>query len=430
MPAPRTSARPAAVAARLITLAAVVLGSLTGCSGGGGDSSAPTLRDVAALLARHGAAVLAHDRTAFLADVDGDRAAAGFRRSQAEQYANLARLPLSRWTYRIDTRTEDRAAERAAGRKLGAAAIVVRITLSYALRRADPAPSEHSLWWTFVRRDGHVVAAGDDALAAAGGVSWRGPWDFGPLTVVRGTDSVVMGHESATTLRPLAAVVDAAVPAVSAVWRELWTRYVPVVVPGSAAELDATVGEGSSLTTAVAAAAVSDAADPVTGTVSGQRLIVNPDALDRLTVLGRQIVIRHEVTHMAAVRSTTAATPPWLIEGFAEYVGNLGSGQPPTVTAAELRADVRAGRVPRRLPQPADFDTGDAAAQAYQGAWLACRLIAAKVGAQGLVRFYRTVGADVTNVDGAVASAMRSVLHETPARFTAEWRDYVRRQLG
>jgi hypothetical protein len=427
VPVPRTSARPAAA---LITLAAVVLGSLTGCSGGGGDSSAPTLRDVSALLARHGAAVLAHDRTAFLADVDPDRAAAGFRRSQAAQYTNLTRLPLSRWTYRIDTRTQDRASERAAGRKLGAAAIVVRITLSYALRRADPAPSEHALWWTFVRRDGHVVAAGDDALAAAGGVSWRGPWDFGPLTVVRGTESVVMGHEPATTLRPLAAVVDVAVPAVSAVWREPWPRYVAVVVPASAAELDATVGEASSLTTAVAAAAVADPADPVTGTVSGQRLIVNPDALGRLTVIGRQIVIRHEVTHMAAVRSTTEATPPWLTEGFAEYVGNLGSGQPPTVAAAELRADVRAGRAPRQLPQPADFDTGDAAAQAYQGAWLACRLIAAKVGAPGLVRFYRTVGADVTNVDGAVASAMRSVLNETPARFTAEWRDYVRRQLG
>jgi hypothetical protein len=427
VPIPR---RPAAVAAGLLTAAAVVLGSLTGCSGGGGDASAPTLREVSALLARHGAAVRADDRPAFLADVDPDRSAARFRTAQAAQFANLSRLPLSRWAYRVDTRTEDHAAERAAGRKLHAAAVVVRITLSYALRRADPAPSEHSLWWTFVRRHGRVVVAGDDALAGAGGAGWRGPWDFGPLTVVDGTRSLVMGHDPAATLRPLATAVDAAVPAVSKVWREPWTRYVAVVVPGSAAELDAAVGEASSLTTGVAAAAVSDPADPVTGAVTGQRLIVNPAALARLTDVGRQIVLRHEVTHMAAVRSTTAATPPWLAEGFAEYVGNLDSGQPPGVAAAELRADVRAGRAPRQLPRPADFDTGGAAAQAYQEAWLACRLIAARVGTPGLVRFYRTVGADVTDVDGAVAAALRTVLHETPAAFTAQWRAYVRRELG
>lgn len=414
----------------MLVLAAVALGSLPGCSGGGGNSSPPTLTDVSALLARHGAAVRHHDRAAFLADVDDSRAAARFRRAQSKQFANLTRLPLTRWTYRIDRRTEDHAAERAAGRKLGAPAVVVRISLSYALRRADPVPSEHPLWWTFVRRNGHVVVAGDDALADAGGTGWRGPWDFGPLTVVHGTHSLVMGHEPAATLRPLAEAVDAAVPAVSAVWRQPWTEYVAVVVPGSAAELDAAVAEGSSLTTAVAAAAVSDGADPVTGAVPGQRLIVNPAALDRLSTVGRQIVIRHEVTHIASARATTAATPPWLAEGFAEYVGNLGSGQPTKVAAAELHAEVRAGRLPQQLPRPADFATGDGAAQAYQQAWLACRLIAAEVGTPGLVRFYRAVGADVTDVGGAVTSAMRTVLHQTPAQFTARWRDYVRRQLG
>jgi hypothetical protein len=408
---------------------ALLLGGLTGCTGGA-DDSRPTLRDVAALLARHGRAVVEHDRQAFLADVDGSDHAVSFWRRQAAEYANLARLPIASWSYRVDSRTGDRKAEAAAGRRLAAKALVVRIDLRYALRRADPVPSTRSLWWTFVRRDGHVVVAGDDALAEAGGVSWRGPWDFGALTVVRGTSCLVMGHADASVLRPIADAVDAAVPAVSAVWRAPWTKYVAVVVPGTVEELDSTVGPSSPVTSDVAAAAIADGADPVTGNVPGQRLVVNPDALDQLTAVGRQIVVRHEVTHVAAARATTEATPPWVREGFAEYVGNLGSGQPPRIAAAELRADVAAGRRPRALPQPADFDTGGAVAQAYQEAWLAARLIADEAGVAGLVRFYRVVGADVTDPAGAAARGLRAVLNLTPAQFTARWRDYLGRVLG
>jgi hypothetical protein len=98
--------------------------------------------------------------------------------------------------------------------------------------------------------------------------------------------------------------------------------------------------------------------------------------------------------------------------------------------AVELRADVAAGRLPRALPQPAAFATGSATQQAYEMSWLACRLIAERAGPAGLVRFYRSVGADVTDVQGAVEHAMRSVLHESTAQFTAQWRRYLREQLG
>jgi len=420
--------RAAAGLARLLVLAAV-LTATSACSGNS-DRSAPTLREVAAVLARHGKAVLDHDRSAFMAGVDGASKATAFWRDQSAEYANLVQLPLTRWSYRVNARTGDRAAERAAGRALGATAIVVKIDLSYALRRADPVPTTRSLWWTFVRQDGHVVAAGDGALADAGGTSWQGPWDFGRLTVVRGRDCLVLGHADPSVLRPIAATVDAAVPAVSAVWTLPWTRFVVVVVPGSAEELAATVGPSSSIGTDVAAAAISDGADPVTGEVSGQRLVINPDALARLTPVGERIVVRHEITHIAAARDTTDATPPWVREGFAEYVGNLGTGQSVGTAATELRADVLAGRVPTALPDPAAFDGGSGVAQAYEQAWLACRLIATRVGAAGLVRFYRVVGADVEDEQGAVAAGLRAVLHETTAQFTAQWRAYLRQQLG
>jgi hypothetical protein len=302
------------------------------------------------------------------------------------------------------------------------------VQLQYALRRADPVPSTHSLWWTIVRRGGHVVVAGDDALADAGGASWQGPWDFGRLTVVRGRSSLVLGHADPSVLRPVAAAVDDAVPAVSAVWPRPWTKYVVAVVPGSPEELTAEVGPSSPITSEVAAAAIADPANTVTGEVPGQRLIVNPDALAQLTAVGRRIVIRHEVTHIADARYTTDTTPPWVREGFAEYVGNLGTGQPVRTAAAELAAAVDKGGLPRALPAAVDLATGEAIPQAYEESWLACRLIAQRVGVAGLVRFYVAAGEGI----GApsAASAVHAVLHESVAAFTAQWRAYLRAQLA
>jgi hypothetical protein len=408
--------------------------SVAGCSSSPAPS-APSLTDVRALLARHGRAVLAHDRPAFLADVDGSGAPAAFRARQAGEFANLVRLPLSSWSYTVERATDDHAAEAAATKKYGAKALIVRVSLRYALRGVDTTPTSHDLWWTFVRHDGRVQLAGDDGLADAGGVSWQGPWDFGPLQIVTGSSSLVLGHaDNAAALPAIARTVDAAIPAVSAVWGTGWTRDVAVVVPSSSAEFSAQTGAPSQslATTApdqIAALAISDGTDPASGAVYGQRLIVNPAALSRLSVIGRQITIRHEVTHIATARATTDASPRWLVEGFADYVGNLRSGQPVTVAAAELRADVRAGRGPTALPGDADFDTDGRSAQAYEGAWLACRLIAERAGVAGLVRFYRLVGSSPADPDAAVGVALRSVMHETTARFTTQWRTYLQTEL-
>jgi outer membrane murein-binding lipoprotein Lpp len=413
-----------------LLLAALASGLVvTGCSST--STAAPTLSDVSTLLARHGQAVLRHDRSAFVADLDRSSAAAAFRARQEDAYDNLVDVPLTSWSYRVESRTDDRAAETAASKKYGGPALVVRISLSYALRGIDRVPTSHELWWTFVRSGGRVVIAADDALAQAGGISWKGPWDFGPLEVLRGPHSLVLGHADSTGVLPsVEAAVESAVPAVSAVWGNDWSRAVAVVVPSSADELTAQVGLSSPVTTAIAAVAVSDGQDPLTGAVYGQRLVVNPAALTRLSAIGRQIIVRHEITHIASAAATTGASPRWLVEGFADYVGNLHSGQPVTAAASELRADVRRGAVPVTLPSEASFDTDGQAAQAYEGAWLACRLIAQRAGQQQLVRFYRLVGASSDAPDAAVAAALRTVLHESTARFTAQWRTYLKAQLA
>jgi hypothetical protein len=380
---------------------------------------------VTAVLARHAAAVRHHSSAEFLADVDSAGAAAGFRHRQRAQIADLATVPLRSWSYSVSAPVTDRAALAASTKHLGAPARIVHLTLSYALTGLDPQPSSHDLWWTFVRRHGHVVIAADDDMAQLGGVSWTGPWDYGPVVAVRGSAGLVLGHPSdAARLPRVAAAVDAAVPAVTAVWGTHWARRVAVLVSASSPELTALAGTGTTLTD-ISALAVFDAADP------DARLVLNSGALAALTPVGLGIVLRHEITHIASATDTGASMPRWLVEGFADYVANLTSGQPVRDVARELRADLVRGVRPAALPADAAFAPGGARlAQTYEQAWLACRLVAARAGPGGLVRLYRMVGASSDAPAVAVAAAVRAVLHESVAAFTGQWRAYLDEQLG
>jgi hypothetical protein len=159
--------------------------------------------------------------------------------------------------------------------------------------------------------------------------------------------------------------------------------------------------------------------------------VVRPDALRTLSPLGLRIVLRHEVTHVATAAWTTPISPRWLIEGFAEYVGNLDSGQPVTFAARELATAVRAGQLPTALPADDAFaGSGAQLARVYQESWLACQYLASRVGAAGLVEFYRAVGTSTAANDQAAAEVLRTTLHETLGTFLAQWRGYLQDLLG
>ncbi|MGH3239496.1 MAG: hypothetical protein ACRDNL_03895, partial [Spirillospora sp.] len=81
--------------------------------------------------------------------------------------------------------------------------------------------------------------------------------------------------------------------------------------------------------------------------------------------------------------------------------------------------------VPSALPAAAAFAGGSPRlSQAYQEAWLACRMIADRYGEATLVRLYRTAGRVPEE------AALRDVLRLTRARFTAQWRGYLQKELS
>ncbi|MDF2708230.1 MAG: hypothetical protein K0R62_3882 [Nonomuraea muscovyensis] len=209
---------------------------------------------------------------------------------------------------------------------------------------------------------------------------------------------------SPEALRELARRADLAAGRVGAVLRR--TVRPVVLVPASAAESARLAGTGP--------------LDGLAAVADGCRVIVVPGGFDRLTPTGRDVVLAHELTHVAA---GTGGLPVWLYEGFADYVAYRDAGLAVPVAAAELAAEVRSGREPRELPGPAAFAPGAARlAAAYQEAWLACRFIAERSGEVRLVSLYREARA-------VGAERALSALGLPVATLTALWRTYVRDEL-
>jgi hypothetical protein len=157
----------------------------------------------------------------------------------------------------------------------------------------------------------------------------------------------------------------------------------------------------------------------------GNRIIVNPANFRRLGTNGRRVVLTHETTHVATRDASRPGIPTWLVEGFADYVGYLGTGLGPRAICQELATDVRAGRAPASLPRDDAFTGGNARlAQAYEAAGLAARLVVERAGEDGLVELYERAGTD------GIATALHEVLGTTPEAFTKAWRDYVVSTLG
>jgi len=386
---------------------------------------------VSELLRRRAAAVLSRNRRAFAALLDPAQKA--FVRDQVAVFDNLREVPLAAWRYRSDDHDQASRVSGLADRYRADEVYAPRVVLAYRLRGFDQRPNELDQHFTFVRRGGRWLLAADRDFDRPGHRTARELWDYGSVDAVRGRRTLVLGLRGRNGfLRLLARETDAAVPRVSEVWGSDWSRRVVIVVPTTQRQVSAMVGDAAHLSQIAALAVAQVEEKDGIYRSSGNRVIVNPPNFNQLGSLGRRIVLTHEVTHVAARDATGPHVPAWLVEGLADYVGYLGAGVSTDSAARELRADVRAGRVPAHLPTHKDFHGGNKRlAQAYEGSWLACRLIVERTSRAKLVRFYRTLGRARTGTEAqAVRRAMRSVLDTTPESFTRAWRAYLKAQLA
>ncbi|MEU2332382.1 hypothetical protein ABZ608_02025 [Streptomyces sp. NPDC013172] len=376
---------------------------LAGC-GGGQPSAGTATAQVQRVLDRRAAAVLGHDRRAY-----GETGTAG-------SYANLRAVPLAQWSYRVTAVHRDGAGATADAQ------------LSFRIRGYDAAPVTTARTLTLDRTaDDRWYVTRDRPAEETG----QQLWDQGTVRTVRGTHSLVLGvGQSESALRGYARLADTAVPEVTKAWGTDWTRRVVLLVPRSLDAMAGLLGAPAANYRGIAAVTTGEVGG--SGRTPADRVILNPEAYAVLAPVGKQVVLTHETTHVATRAHTTPATPLWLSEGYADWIGYLDTGRTPTEAAPELTRAVRSGQVPAGLPADKEFgftDDPTKLAQAYEGGWLACRMIAAHWGEERLGAFYRAVGAHPTRT-GAVEDALRKELGTTLPAFTARWRAYLTAQLG
>jgi len=414
---------------------------------------------IQAVLDQRAQAVLHHNEKAFLSTLDPT--ATAFRAAQRQVFDNLADVPLASWSYRL---------QRTGAFPLAPAAdstrqVATEVAFDYELRGYDTTPVASTAYLTMSQRGGHWYVASQTDGEPAGRHTAVQLWDQGRVTIVSSAHSLVLGQSDQQVLRPYTELADRAVPVVGHAWPGKWPGKAVVEVPGSEADMAALLGVQPSAYQGIAAVTTAELHGPRARHASApaDRIIINPQAFAELSPLGRQVVLTHELTHVATRADTTPLTPLWLSEGFADWVGYSATGLAPPKVAEELAADVRAGRTPRQLPSDADFATTSAGlAQAYEGAWLACRMVAEQWGSgareqaewpadrdispwrggRGRPRSLRAGGeADRVKGSGVLVSlyraagregtdaALRAALGIGLDTFTARWRAYVTREL-
>ena len=145
------------------------------------------------------------------------------------------------------------------------------------------------------------------------------------------------------------------------------------------------------------------------------RIVVNPASLPQMDPGGLAVVLAHEMAH-AAVGDAVGTGPLWLREGFADYVALRGLGSAGRTEA--LATQVRRRGLPPAPPGREDFHrSGEDLEAAYESAWVACDVLARRLGPQGLVELR-------TGLDGApggFSAALDRAGWSRPA-FMERWR--------
>ncbi|GIN05664.1 hypothetical protein Pve01_73220 [Planomonospora venezuelensis] len=258
--------------------------------------------------------------------------------------------------------------------------------ITWQLRGFDEQPARSDVAVRFAPHGDGLGIAGFEAPTADGD---RVPlWLRGRMSVARANDVLVIADGSRGVAKAVAA---RAVRGIEVVRRVLpdWSSPVVVEVPASATQLDETLGADPGTYAGIAAvtAPVGRASD----TDGPVHVFVNPDVSEGLRRVGAQVVMSHELVHIAtdAVRRPVE---PWLAEGFADYVALRDARLPDRITLGRAIEAARRDGVLQKLPRAADFGTRASGLQAsYEEAWLACRIIADRLGEWGLVSLYEAV---------------------------------------
>lgn len=394
-------------------------------------SAVPTVGEEAArilaaqaLLAARSKAVKAHDKSAWMATVD--LPASSFGERQSMNFDNLIKLPLGQFAYGAVQLAP--ALDEARVGQLGSTAWAAAVSGTYSLAGYDRAPRSFEVTYTLVKRAGGWHIADD-----TDGVTTLQLWDLPGLRVLGGRSAIVIGNAPEARMRDYQAIAESAVRRVTGVWGKEWNAHLVIVTPSTTTEFAGLVSRSADEGLDQVAAITQGEIDPGR-TAQGDRVVINPKSFTALDRHGRQVVITHELTHVATRSSTTWPVPVWLSEGIADYVGYSGINLSRAHIASELLTLVRQGKGPKGLPTADDFDPAKTKiATSYSASWLAVSRLVDIYGQAKVVSFYRVISGGQTvdkgvqpDPDALALQVFPRIFGVSEPQFVLGWKGYLR----
>ncbi len=190
-----------------------------------------------------------------------------------------------------------------------------------------------------------------------------------------------------------------------------------IVSPRTQAQMAAILGQEAEAVAQIAAVTAPLDSDSA---ADGVVVVLNPAVFATMDARAAQVVVTHEATH-ALTRAVGTATENWIVEGFADWVALRADTMPLSVSAGQILAEVRSGRVPERLPSDADFgSTQHGLGALYESSWMVFRLLDERYGDASVVSFYES------SIRGtSTAAALQSAFGIDQEQLTAAWRAYL-----
>ena len=424
----------AAVVAGLLVLALVAAVLVVRSGGQGGPAQRAAGRRVATqvatnpvadlpkLLAKRAKAVTNDDRTAFLATVDKRQKT--YYKAQATLFARMRTVPFSAFAYRLDP---------------GELRSGARLKRHYRADQVQLAPVE--VRYKFENQDASPVLARESFTFVLTGSGWRiaGPgdsrmrrrddveiWDSGQVKTVRSARTLIVHHLGDEVLaRRLLRVADRAYAQIGEAWTGPWERKAVILVPRDQSEAERLVGARD--LSRVAAVASSSVESGAADSVLGNRIVVNTDNVVGYNDLNLQILVTHEMTHVAT-RTLGPGVPLLLVEGFADWAALKPVGFSVGSTRPALNQRVDSGRFDGLLPADSEFRGRDAAV-AYDEGSAFCLWVANTFGAGKLRALYRKFRGPDPPSTSRLERGFKDVLGISRKTAERRWAAWVRDQF-
>lgn len=376
---------------------------------------------VVRLLASRADALLRHDKAAFLATVDQRRRT--FYRSQAVLFDRMATVPFASLSYTVPDPLQDVGSDRARQRYSPTVVSMFPVQASFRFRGQDASPFLARFYYTFAVTDSGWRIAGQDDTPS----SLRSDveiWDSGAVRTVSTARTLVVFHSGDATLaRRLLSVAERGYGQVAASWSASWDKRVVILVPRDQREAQRLVQSRDLSDVAAVTSSVVEAG-PL-HRLLGNRIIVNTSLLEDYGTLDLQVVLTHEMTHVAT-RKIGVGVPLYLVEGFADFTALRPLDAPVRVTRPSLAAAVRAGRFKGKLPSRSQL-VGSDAALAYDEGSTFCLWVESTFGEAKLQALYSSFGdlvGDPSHQDEDLR--FRRVLKISRATAEARWAAFVK----